>query len=276
MDNSETNREDSPAPPVTEIESKAEKIIVIQDKSKQPLIANIIALMAVIISGFLFYYTYQLFNETQKATAASQTSADAATNAVAEQKKMDSFSIDTQQNSSYQDSVNQDKNFRISQNALQIQINSLKQAQVDFENENRAVVTISMFYYSQKDIKNNIVNMRFSYFNIGKFPAKNIFLLSSMGIGSDTMHIINSTTKTNFQIFEYLGGGLKSDTLVMHFETDLIATVAKKNSFFVFMDLYYECPILKQKYHDYMVYKLEFTSMEDATIYSIQNKEEIL
>lgn len=95
MGDSETNEDDLPEPQLRK--SKTENIIVIRDKSKQPLIANLIAAGAVLISGFLFYFTYQLYRETKKATTNSETSANAATNAVAEQKRMDSFSIISQQ-----------------------------------------------------------------------------------------------------------------------------------------------------------------------------------
>jgi len=162
----DTNSEDSNLPKEKPDTDKPEKVIVIQEKSKQPLIANIIAFLAVLISGFLFYYTFQLFKETQHATAISAISAKAATDAVAEQKKMDSFSIDAQQKSSYQDSINQDQNFKISENALQVQINSLKQTQIDFENENRPILTLSLFYVSKRDFKNNKVIVLFSFLNI--------------------------------------------------------------------------------------------------------------
>ena len=53
MDDAETNREDSSEVP--KIELREEKIIVIRDKSKQPLIPNIIAGFAVLISQFYNY-----------------------------------------------------------------------------------------------------------------------------------------------------------------------------------------------------------------------------
>lgn len=62
-------------------------IIIPEDKrkeSKQPLIANIIASIAVLVSGLLFIYTYRLFQATKAAT-------DIADSAFVEVKKNDSL-----------------------------------------------------------------------------------------------------------------------------------------------------------------------------------------
>lgn len=67
----DTNSEDSNLPTEKPDTDKPEKMIIIKEKSKQPLIGNIIIGIAVIFNGLMFYYKYQLFNETRHASAIS-------------------------------------------------------------------------------------------------------------------------------------------------------------------------------------------------------------
>lgn len=100
---------------------------------------------------------------------------------------MDSFSIESQQKSSYQHSLNQDQNFKISKNALQVQLNSLKQAQNDFETENRPFLKFEPYDIQIKlQIKNHTIRLNFP----PKSPKHDTI---HIGLGSVDTIVLSST-----------------------------------------------------------------------------------
>ncbi len=141
--------------------------------------------MMVIISAFLAYYTWQLFNTATDQSKSAQESADAAIKAV----KQDSLNVSNADRiAKIKDSVSRIKDsltIKLANKSLEAQINSLKQAQKDFEIENRPFIVFTNIVVDTT-FKNNIINATYRAYNVGKFPAKVSYMVSKINYGVDT------------------------------------------------------------------------------------------
>lgn len=281
--NNHANHGKYPVDPAAPINDKQNKIIVIteKDKSWQPAIANLIALCSVIVSGFLFYYTYQLFNETKKSTSAAVSSADAsmrsakaAETSIAQQKIIDSSNRVSQKQSSYQDSINNANNLNVSINALKIQENSLNQSQKDFEMESRPILVISDLILDTT-YANDMVNITFMLVNVGKFPAKDVFLDAKILIGTDTTYPLLKSPWAKLSTNDYLASTYRL-TLYSKMEitnpVELRILKNKKTNVYFFCEYSYKNSILKKSYSNYIVYQIKL--LPQLNVAAIVNKEE--
>lgn len=175
-------------------------------------------ILLVVVTGFLAYYTYQLFKDASTANernkesiAAAKQSAQAATDAVSEQKKYNEQSLILQRqaldsaiaaNKSNLNLVqtNSKKSDSISRITLQQQINALNENKRDFELESSAFVFPG-------DMSLDTFNFRFgftinfAFFNAGKFPGKLTYYRAGAIIdnsGSNVLNIENKLTDSNY------------------------------------------------------------------------------
>jgi len=166
--------------------------VVIQ---KQPnnnwTIANLIAFIAVIVSGLLFYFTYRLFEQASIQSTAATKSATAAENTVEVYRKMlaESHSYDINSlakqdsafksnNKSAKDNFDLQKQFLKGQrNLVAAQMKSIEEAQIEFENANKPYIYYNSF---KSDTFRDQVSPHIKLIikNFGKTPAYIYYIMT--------------------------------------------------------------------------------------------------
>lgn len=125
----------------------------------------------VIISGFLAYFTFQLFNTASEQSKSAQQAANAAIRAI----KQDSANVAYNNNiARVNDILSRKKDsltINLANRSLQAQINSLKQAQKNFEIQNMPFLEISQVQINAFEIGKQI-NLIIHIKNLGNYPAK--------------------------------------------------------------------------------------------------------
>lgn len=151
-----------------------------------------LVIVTVVLTVFTALLFWQASNDSQTAEKSSQ----AAQDAVKEQRYNDrvmreSYSIKFSSDTAYankkfiNDSIINSRNFEVSKNVLQAQINSLKQTQSDFETENRPFIIYSDIKIDTPII-NNEIHIEYNTKNVGKFPAKISSAYGHINWGIDT------------------------------------------------------------------------------------------
>lgn len=261
----------------TSIQDEPEKIIVIKEESNsnQPLIANIIAAIGVLVSIVMFIYTYLLFTETQKSTKAAIKSADAAELAVMEQIKNDSINKINESIKSRNDSVNTYKRFQLDSASIQAQIDYFNEIKKQFEIENRPFVQLGDFKLNPFQRVNNqiVFPIKFRVVNFGKLPAQilevnydNFFMGDKDAIDSVDAYNIKYKTNYNVTIGNVADGGMEIDATII-IEEDWVYDKIQKGewNYFLFGNIKYICPTTKKFYLYKFIYRIQLNNM-DITI----------
>lgn len=179
-------------------------------------------------------------------------------------------------------------NLKIASNTLKLQVNSLNQAQTDFETENRPFLKFEPYDIQIKPesrhytIRVNIspkspkqdtippikitlggsdtIVLNSSFSNLGRFPAYKINISVMMGAGLDTNRLVRKTEKVSVKMLDYVSGNSKTDTIGFEYIShEPLDSLYKRKNLFFFIKIQYESPTLKNSYyHEYFVYGLKF------------------
>ena len=159
----------------------------LKKKESQPIIANMVSIIAVIISGLLAVFTYYLYHiasgqveSVVKAGNAAQSSANTAIKTLEETKAYNKGYIKLQKQIFTSDSLSDVKRQKRDSAALNTQITALNQTQKNFELTNRAYLQISAFDTVRLGKPYAIIAFLIS--NIGQQPAKIIDGYANMTI----------------------------------------------------------------------------------------------
>ncbi len=271
----------------TDIKKEPYNIIINipEKKDKSANTANIISIINVLVAAILAVVTYLLFQQATRDSKTAERAANAAQDAVTEQRLNDStirkndsmkFILDTASTSKNfrEDSISNRRNFEISANTLKAQTNALTQQQKDFEIENRPVLGISDFSVDTT-YPDNKINISLVVNNYGKFPAKDIYVNTKINIGVDTLSLLNRETQyITINTNDYIanGGRLNSTTTTQIINSIVVRIIKnKETNIFVFINMHYQSNILNKTYFSYLVYKISFTPSFGAV--AIVNKE---
>lgn len=255
-----------------------------EKKDKAAKTANIIAFCSLIVAALLAICTYKLFTQATADSKTAVASATAAQDAVKEQRYNDGitrdrdsikFRIDTAYASKKfrEDSVVNSKNFGISKNALQAQINSLKQSQKDFETENRPFIIYSDITIDTPII-NHDINIHYVTKNVGKFPAKisSAYANINWGIDSSKKLVQNLWLTKATKLFLSNGDNFPvtinkapfSDYYIKVFKEGIIHV-------YLFLRINYYSGVLSKEYSSYNVVEISYSNNKlDYT--TIENK----
>jgi len=166
-------------------------------------------------------------------------------------------------------------NLKISNNALQTQINSIKQTQFDFEIENRPFM-VFINIHLDTSFKNNVINITYTGYNVGKFPAKVFYMATAINYGIDT-----STTKL-FKITkwtvrpskEYLPNNafLDGNVTLPSNKQDINFFKNGLIHIFLYFDIRYFSSVLKTTYSSYSVWQITLNDFKNIDVSAIENK----
>lgn len=167
------------------------KFFIENEKSIQPVIANIISFIGVMVSAILFYYTYLLFTETKKATKSAQESAEAARNTFYEQKINDSIMRGRDSANAKFDSINTSKRFSFDSLTLQNQIN-------EFIKLNSPLLQLDSIFFNNLVINENL-SYHIQIISTGTTPIEIIKIASIVKIDSVKISVDGFRDKSLFR-----------------------------------------------------------------------------
>jgi hypothetical protein len=173
-------------------------ITLVGDKKNQPLIANIVSFVALLISAILAVFTYYLYHiasgqvdSVVKAGNAAQSSALTAIKTLNETKSYNRTYIKLQKEMFKSDSVSGNKKQKQDSLSFSTQITSLKETQKDFEIENRPFISIVNSNVDTPFV-NKPIYVYAQIVNSGKQPA---FII-------DTYYDIKPSLDSSYKNFE--------------------------------------------------------------------------
>jgi hypothetical protein len=135
-------------------------------------IANLIAIASVIVSGFLFYFTYKLYEQAYIQSQAATKSSEAAAAAVNEYKKANQTAADNYElakNSFESSNVDSRKRFQLDSNSTHAQLNTLKR---QFEISNEPFLEISHAKIDTTIGAGEPFRIIFRFENHGNYPVR--------------------------------------------------------------------------------------------------------
>ncbi|MES2794803.1 MAG: hypothetical protein V4683_02500 [Bacteroidota bacterium] len=187
------------------------KIIIVDDKSKDnnPVIANILSGLALVLAAFVFGFTYLLFEETKSANKISKDALKLSREQFEQSRIKDSENALENTKANSRDSLryvisllNDKKRFKLDSISTRTQIESvlhqiktLKETQKEFELESRPYIQIFNANLDTFEIGKRTY-ISYAVINVGKFPAK---IISNQG---GLAYSITEDSSTIFKEFD--------------------------------------------------------------------------
>lgn len=169
------------------VKNKIWHISIEDDKRKDRVgvVSNWISGFTTLVAGITFLFTFLLFKETRKATDAAITSSKIAQDALKHQRYIDSIGLISDSIKFQYNSNNERKKFIIDSINTQVQINSLKSSQFQFDVINRPRLKAVNFKVDSITLDRHF-KTSFSIENFGKIPAKILSAKSNLRVTSDS------------------------------------------------------------------------------------------